>query len=88
MPGVVAGVHRDHVILNTACSVDHGCVIEDYASPGATWLAMYLLGQVRILEPGLRLSGCIGIINHAWAPGNWQYSFQRQSVCLQSAVFC
>ena len=39
-----------HVILNTACSIDHDCVIDDYAhiAPGA-----HLCGNVRVGEGSL-----------------------------------
>lgn len=49
-----------HVILNTACSVDHGCIVGDYAhiAPGA-----HLCGNVEIGE-GTLVGVCVGI-----APG-------------------
>ena len=46
-PGVRIG---KHVILNTGCTIDHDCVIEDYAhiAPGA-----HLCGNVRVGEGAL-----------------------------------
>lgn len=50
MPGVVVNAGTrvgSHVILNTACSVDHDCVIGDYAhiSPGAHLAGSVIVGE-------------------------------------------
>lgn len=69
MPGVVVNAGTcigDHVILNTACSVDHDCVIEGYAhiSPGA-----HLAGNV-IVGIGAHIGAGVSIIPGC-SVGSW-----------------
>ena len=57
----------EHVILNTGCTVDHDCVIEDYAhiAPGA-----HLCGNVHVCEGALVGVGVgiePGVVIPAWS---------------------
>ncbi len=69
MPGVVVNAGArigGHVILNTACSVDHDCIIQDYThiSPGA-----HLAGNV-IIGTGVHIGTGVSIIPGC-SVGSW-----------------